>query len=118
MPNYLPKVDTKSTLTRTVSADVIGGRVVEVSGSKTVAHTGADSAKHVGVAMSDAKSGQPVSVSLDVVQRPVASGAIAAGVKVYTAANGFVSATGTTNPIGIALETVADGAQVEVQMNR
>ena len=33
-------------------------------------------------------------------------------------ANGVVSATGTNNPIGIALNTVADGAQVDVAMNR
>lgn len=118
MPNYLPKVDSKSSITRTASADVIGGRLVVVSGSKTVAHAGADAAPVLGVAMSDAKSGQPVTVSLNGVQRPFASGAITAAAKVYTAANGFVSATGTTNPIGIALETVADGAQVEVQMNR
>lgn len=118
MPNYLPKVDSGNAITRTTSADVIGGRVVEVSGSKTVAHAGADSAKHVGVALHDAKSGTPLSVSIGAVQRPTASGAITQGVKVYTAATGLVSATGTTNPIGIALETVADGAQVEVLMNR
>lgn len=118
MPNYLPKVDSGSTLSRTTSADVTGGRVVEVSGSKTVAHAGADSAKVLGVALADAKSGTTVSVSIGGVQRPIASGAITQGVKVYTAANGLVSATGTTNPIGIALETVVDGAQVEVLMNR
>lgn len=118
MPNYLPKVDSKSAITRTTTADVTGGRLVEVSGSKTVAHAAADSAKVLGVATHDAKSGTPVTVSLDGVQRPTATGAITAGAKVYSAANGLVSATGTTNPIGIALEAVADGAQVEVQMNR
>lgn len=118
MPNYLPKVDSGSTLTRTASADVVGSRLVAVSGSKTVAHSTADSAAVLGVAMSDAKSGEPVAVSLGGVQRPVASGAITAGAKVYSNATGLATATGTTNPIGIALETVADGAQVEVQMNR
>lgn len=118
MPNYLPKVDTKQSLTRITSADVIGGRYVAVTGSKTVAHAGADSAAVLGVAMHDAKSGQPVTVSVGGIQRPVASGAIVAAAKVYTAADGKVTATGTTNPVGIALESVADGAQVEVQQNR
>lgn len=118
MPNYLPKVDSGATITLTTSADVTGGRLLEITGSKTVAHAAADSAKIVGVAMSDAKSGTPVSISLDGVQRPTATGAITAGVKVYSATNGVVSATGTTNPYGIALETVADGAQVAVLVNR
>ena len=115
MPNYLPKVDSKHAITRTASADVIGGRCVEVTTSGSVAHAAADSAKFLGVAMSDAKTGESVTVSLDSVQRPVAAGAITAGAKVYTA-DGKVSATGTTNPIGIALTTVADGAQVEVKV--
>lgn len=118
MPNYLPKVDTKHSITRTASADITGGRVVEVTNSGQVAMAAADSAKVLGVAMHDAKSGQPVTVSLDKIQRPQASGAITAGAKVYTGANGVVSATGTNNPIGIALNTVADGAQVDVTMNR
>lgn len=118
MPNYLPKYDTKLTITRTASADITGGKAVEVSGSKTVAHAVADSAKFLGIAMHDAKSGEPVSVSLGGVQRPVASGAIAAGAKVYTGANGVVTATGANNPVGVALETVADGAQCEVHMTR
>lgn len=116
MPNYLPKIDSKHAITRTASADVIGGRCVEVTTSGSVAHAAADSAKFLGVAMSDAKTGESVTVSLDSIQRPVAAGAITAGAKVYTAADGKVSATGTTNPIGIALTAVADGAQVEVKV--
>ena len=115
MGNYLPKIDTKHSITRAASADIVGGNVLEVSGSGTVAPAAADSAKFLGVALHDAKSGESVTVSFDSVQRPVASGAINAGAKVYTAAAGKVSATGTNNPIGIALTTVADGAQVEVK---
>ncbi len=118
MPNYLPKVDAKHSITRTASADITGGRYVEVTGSGQVAMAGADSAKVLGVAMSDAKSGQSVTVSFDGVQRPLASGAITAGAKVYTGANGVATATGTNNPVGIALNTVADGAQVDVLQNR
>ena len=118
MPNYLPKTDSKLSLTRTASADVTGGRLVAVTASKSVAHAGADSAAVFGVALHDALAGSPVAVSIGGVQRPVASGSITAAAKVYSAAAGKVTATGTTNPIGIALETVADGAQVEVQMNR
>ena len=81
----------------------------------TVAPATADSAKYLGCALHDAKSGEAVTVSFDSIQRPIASGAITAGAKVYTAAAGKVSATGTNNPIGIALTTVADGAQVEVK---
>ena len=118
MSNYLPKIDTHSVITRSASADVAGGQLVYVSGSKTVAPAAADSAAVLGVALSDAKTGQAVSVSLGGVQRPVADGDITAGVKVFSAAAGKVSATGTNNPIGIALETAASGAQVEVQMAR
>ena len=116
MPNYLSKIDTKHSITRTASADIVGGRCVEVTTTGAVAHAAADSAKFLGIAMSDAKSGEAVTVSLDSVHRPVAAGAITAGVKVYTAADGKVTATGTTNPIGIALTSVADGAQVEVKV--
>ena len=51
MPNYLPKIDSKHAITRTASADVIGGRCVEVTTSGSVAHAAADSAKFLGVAM-------------------------------------------------------------------
>lgn len=118
MSNYIPKIDTHSVLTRSASADVVGGQLVDVSGSKTVAPAAADSAAVLGVALSDAKTGQAVSVSLGGVQRPVADGEITAGVKVFSAVAGKVSAKGTSNPIGIALETATSGAQVEIQMAR
>lgn len=117
MANYLPKIDTPLVITRTASAKVTGGRLVEVSGSKTVAHAAAGSAKVVGVAMHDAEQGSAVAVSLGGVQRPLASAAVTAGAGVAATADGKIAA-GTDNSIGIALESADAGAQVEVLMAR
>lgn len=116
MPSYLPKVDSYSTLTRTASADITGGRIVEVSGDKTVAMAAADSKKTLGLAAADAKSGEQVTVFLnESVQRCLAAAAITAGADLYVAANGQVTSTAATNKYGIALSSAASGALVEVR---
>jgi hypothetical protein len=113
MADYLPKFKPGQSVTFTASADVIGGRLVAVTGNRTVGPAGADSAAVVGVASRDAKAGERVGVWTRAggVHGLVASAAIAAGVKVSSAAAGKVQAIGaTTNPIGLALEaaTAAD----------
>ena len=116
MGNYLPKVDSYSTITRTASADITGGRIVEVTGDKTVAMAAADSKKTLGIAAADTKSGEQLTVFVNEgVQRPVAAAAITAGADLYVAANGQVTSTAATNKYGIALSSAASGAQVEAR---
>jgi predicted RecA/RadA family phage recombinase len=113
MADYLPKFKPGQAVTFTASADVIGGRLVAVTGDRTVGPAGADSAAVVGVAGFDAKAGERVTVFTRAggVHQLVALAAITAGTKVSSAAAGKVQTIGaTTNPIGLALEaaTAAD----------
>ncbi|MEE6295191.1 capsid cement protein [Georgenia wangjunii] len=117
MADYTPLFKPGDAVTHTASADVTGGRVVEITGNRQVAAAGADSAKVVGVAGFDAQSGESVTVFSGGVQRPIAAGAITAGARVATGAGGTVSATGT-NKIGTALAAAADGAAVPIQFDR
>lgn len=110
MADYLPKFKPGQAVTFTASADVTGGRLVAITGNRTVGPSGADSAAVVGVAGFDAKAGERVTVFTRAggVQQLTASAAIAAGVKVSSAAAGKIQTIGaTTNPIGLALEAAA-----------
>lgn len=110
MADYLPKFKPGEAVTFTASADVIGGRLVAVTGPRTVGPAGADSAAVVGVASVDAVSGETLTVFTRAggVHRLTASGAIAAGAKVSSAATGKIQTVGETeNPIGMALEPAA-----------
>ena len=110
MSDYLPKFTPGRGVTFTPSVDVIGGRLVAVTGNRTVGPAGADSAAVVGVAGFDAVVGESVTVYARPagVHSLVASGAIVAGVKVISAAAGKVATISTgANPIGIALEAAA-----------
>lgn len=119
MAQYTPKFKPGEAVTFTASADVIGGRVVEVTGDRAVAHAAAGSAKVVGVAGFDAKAGDSVTVFAGGVQRPTASGAIAAGAAVAAAASGLVATTADgAGRIGLALEAAADGEPVQIQFDR
>ena len=110
MADYLPKFEPGEAVTFSASAAVTGGRLVAVSGDRTVAPAGADSAAVVGVAGFDAATGEDVTVFTRAggVHKLVASGAIAAGAKVISAADGEVATIGAgSNPIGIALTAAA-----------
>lgn len=90
-------------------ADVQKGQVLYVSGDMTVSPTTAASAAVIGVAMFDAKAGEPVAVECEGLMKLTAAGTIAAGARVASAAGGKV-ATGTENTIGVALNAAtADG---------
>ncbi|MBM6622663.1 DUF2190 family protein [Micrococcaceae bacterium RIT802] len=119
MADYLPLFSPGATVTYAASAAVAGGQLVEVTGDRTVGPAGADSAKVVGVAGFDAATGDNVAVYSGGVQRPTASGAIAAGAKVASAAAGKAQTLGAlTNPIGIALAAAANGEPVQVKLDR
>lgn len=110
MADYLPKHTPATRVTFTASADVIGGRLVVVTGANTVGPAGADSAVVAGVAGFDALTGELVTVYCRPtgVHRLVASAAIAAGARVISAATGKVATIGAgTNSLGIALEAAA-----------
>lgn len=110
MAAYLPKFKPGESVTFTASADVTGGRLVAVTGDRTVGPAGADSAAVVGVAGFDAKAGERVTVFTRAggIHRLTASGAIVAGAKVSAAAAGKIQTVGSTvNPIGVALEAAA-----------
>jgi predicted RecA/RadA family phage recombinase len=108
MVQYSPRFVHGAAVTYKASAAVIGGRVVEVTGDRTVAHAGADSAKVVGVAGNDAAIGENVVVYSGGVQVPLSAGAIVAGAKVTAAAAGKVQTIGAgVNAIGVALKPAA-----------
>lgn len=105
-----------ASVTFAASADVIGGRLVEVSGARTVAPAAADSVKVVGAAAQDAKNGADVLVLRGGVQNLVASAAIVAGARVKAAAGGKVVTVGAGEAgIGLAL-TAAGAADVLIQI--
>lgn len=130
MAEYLPLLSPGAALTRSASAAVTGGQLVAVSGSGTVAPAGANASNWVGVAAFDAAVNDNVTVYAGGVQRITASGAVTAGDLLVAAAAGQVSTlaavttptaadvTNTRAIVGIALTTAANGALVEVQMDR
>ena len=98
-------------------ANLQKGQVVYVSADMTVSPTTASSAAVLGVAMFDAKAGEPVAVECEGLMKLTASAAITAGAKVTSAAGGKV-ATGSENTIGIALSTASkDGDDVIVKFS-
>ncbi|TFC30105.1 DUF2190 family protein [Cryobacterium sp. MDB1-18-2] len=103
MTDYLPKFKPGEAVTFTASAAVTGGRLVVVTGSRTVGPAGVDSPAIVGVAGFDAAIGEPVTVYIGGIQRLTAAGAIVVGARVASAAAGTVDDTGA-NLIGLALQ--------------
>lgn len=90
-------------------ADITKGQVVYVSADMTVSPTTGASAAVLGVAMMDAKAGEPIAVECEGLFKLTASATIAAGARVVSAAGGKV-ASGTENTIGVALSAAnADG---------
>lgn len=117
MAEYLPIYKPGQAITLKASATITGGQLVEVTGSGTVGPAGAASTKVVGVAAFDAATNDNVTIYSGGVQHATASGAVTAGDVVQAAASGQV-ASGSTAPLGIALTTAANGADVRVQFNR
>lgn len=101
------------------SADILKGQVVEISGDMTVAPTTAASKKVLGVAMFDAKSGEPVAVECEGLFKMKASAAITAGAQVESAAGGAVATAGitVTKVIGLALGDAAKDEYVYVKFS-
>ena len=101
-------------------ANLQKGQVVYISADMTVSPTTASSAAVLGVAMFDAKAGEPVAVECEGLMKLTASAAITAGSQVESAAGGKVAAAGSsvTKVIGIALNAAsADGDPVFVKFS-
>lgn len=99
--------------------DLTAGQVVYISGSMKVKATTAATSAVLGVAMFDAKGGEPVAVECEGLFKLTAAGAITAGAQVAAAAGGKVAtAASGANKIGIALNTAAaDGDPVFVKFS-
>lgn len=121
MGDFVPKFSPGQNLTLTASADITGGQLVEVSGVNSVQASSAASAKWLGTARQDTKSGEKVVVVRGGVHPLKASGAITAGDRVIPASTGRVVTIGAGNAahsVGTALSTAVDGALVLVAMDR
>ena len=121
MAEYVPLFAPGTAVTRRASAAITGGQVVAVTGPGTVGPAGADSASWVGIAGFDAKTGEDVTIWSGGIQRPIASGAVAAGAAVACAAAGKVASAASPTAltlVGIAQTTAADGERVEIQFTR
>lgn len=119
MPDYVPKFKPGHDLTRLLTGTVTGGQIITVAGVTA----GASAADFLGVASRDGVTGDRITVHCNGVQRVTASGAIAIGARVKTAAAGAVQTyTAGTDPadslVGIALEAAVDGALLDVKFFR
>jgi hypothetical protein len=114
MADYTPVHVPGHAITLTTSAVVTAGQTVGISGSGTVAATGADAGAFIGVAAHDAASGAKITVFVGpgIVHETTATGAITAGALVATdAAAGAVKTNGAgTAPIGVAITTASGGS--------
>jgi hypothetical protein len=116
MGAYEPKFLYSHTITGTVSATVVGGQLLAVSGSGTVGPAGAASEAVVGVAAHDATTVAPLLnyFPRGKVHVSTASGGITAGARVSAGAAGTVATSAAALPnVGIALTTALDGAACE-----
>jgi len=114
MSDYAPLYMPGDAITVVTSGAVTGGRLAAVSGNGTVAMAAADSNAVVGTFAQDAGTGVNVTMhGRGQVHTATAAGAITAGDRLNSAANGTVkTATAGVGNIGIALTTAADTATV------
>ncbi len=114
MADYAPLYMPGDSITCVTSGAVTGGRLAAVSGNGTVAHAAADSNAVIGTFAHDAASGTNVTVhGRGQVHVNTAAGAITAGDRLNSAANGTVkTATAGVGNLGIAMTTAADTAAV------
>lgn len=115
MGEYLPLFLPGASITKTTSANVVGGRPVYVSGNNTVANTTAGTQVVIGVAAFDCASGDRLMFfGRGTVHRLTAGGAITAGALVEAAADGEVVTLASGAAFGVALTTGSDGNPVEI----
>lgn len=111
MADHIHLFEPGAKITCVAGADVIGGRLVEITGPREVSHATALSVKVFGAAARDTKDGEDVLVLRGGVQKLVASAAITAGTRIKPAAGGKVQAVAngeTGNGLAITTTTAAD----------
>lgn len=124
MPDYAPKYQPGEDVTYAAAAAVTGGNLVFLSAAGQVTPTSAASAVVVGVAETDAATGDYVAVSRGGVQRLVSGAAINVGDPVKSAATGravpyVVGTDPITQWLGTALTAAgAAGVTVDVQWEK
>src|SRR3954464_10820955 len=124
MPDYAPKYQPGEDVTYAAAAAVTGGNLVFLSAAGQVTPTSAASAVVVGVAETDAATGDYVSVSRGGVQRLVSGPAINVGDPIKSAATGravpyVVGTDPITQWLGTALTAAgAAGVTVDVQWEK
>lgn len=114
MGDYVPPFTPGDTITLQASATITGGQLVYVSGAGTVAPTAGANAAWLGVAATDATSGQKVAVYTEGVHNIAVAAAVAAGDVLMAAASGQVTPlSGTTysQVVGVALTAQASTGQ-------
>lgn len=100
-------------VTKTASADILGGQAVQINSNGTVAPATASTQKIIGVALYDIPAGTEGAIRVAGVARCAnADGAtaITAGAAVTAGTLGGVTAHSTGTALGIALEPIAGGA--------
>lgn len=100
-------------------ADLKKGQVVELTDALTVKATTAASANVLGVAMFDAKAGEPVSIETEGLFKLTANAAITAPALVESSADGKVATVGetVTKTIGLALTDATKDGEVYVKFS-
>lgn len=112
MADHIHLFNPGAAVTCQAGTDVIGGRLVEIIGPRTVGNAALSSTKVFGAAAQDTKAGDDVLVLRGGVQKLVSSAAIVAGARVKSAANGKVVTVGAgENGNGLALTTVTAADQ-------
>ena len=112
MSDYLPLYRPGDTLTFAVTADVVGGTPVDLSGDWAVKPAAADSTSVVGIAGHDAGIGDKVTVEVGAaVHELTASAAVTVGDHLAPAGSGKVK-TVTEGGLWIALASAAANAAV------
>ena len=101
-------------MTFTAGGTINEGRFVKVSGSNVV-QAGADEAA-IGVALSDASSGETLAVAVYGTVSVEAGATIAFGDTVYSDANGKATTSGTNNALGVAYGAATSGQLVPVRI--
>lgn len=121
--DYSPIFSEGESFTRTTSGAVTAGQALVVSGDDTVDASSGASVAYIGIAAYAAASGAEVTVLSGGVHELAASGAIAAGELVTTAASGAVATQATPSAgndiqvIGVALKAAASN-KVTVKLFR
>lgn len=115
MPDHIHLFVPGAAVTCRAGSDVIGGRLVEITGAREVGHAAAGSAKVFGVAARDTKEGDDVLVLRGGVQDLIASAGIVAGARVKAAASGKVVTVGA-GEAGLGL-AITDASAADAQLS-